>query len=621
MKRFFPTFRDSLRDSVLVRFAIVMSILAMLSLASIVISTLVADDISGRASAVNVSGSLRMLSFRTLSEVQQPDKREQAFETIKQFEKRLLGLDRFVTSKSPKGSNSTHAVHAVLQRWTTQIRPLELEAASGNPSALAQAAVDIPDFVDQIDQVVRLIEEELESKAGLLRVIQLGLLAGIAVISVFTILMLRAQLVMPLAHLLEAAKNVTQGSFKTRVKHDSADEMGQLGRAFNTMVEEIATMYAHLEDKVEEKTRELTRTNESLELLYRISQQLSASDLTLDKLQEILKEVEDSLHLGHSMICIRDNGLLPAHRVVGDMTQDEMQKLCSKQDCHNCLANSHAPLPVQASGPSAMVAIPIGGAEGLQGAMHTMLPRDEKLPLEKARIIETVGHHVSNALLNMRRVEEKHRLAVLEERSVIARELHDSIAQSLSYLKIQVARLEKCIDQGCDTRPIALELKDGLSSAYRELRELITTFRLRIDERGFAVALQETVAEFSEKMGYAVQLRSELSDIVFSGNEEMHVIRIIREALSNTERHAQSSAALVHITIDQNHWVTVTMQDNGKGFDPNNVPANHFGTSIMADRAHILDGTIVVKSAPGEGTTITLSFLPQKYRQNEATAP
>lgn len=620
MKRFFPTLMESLRNSVLVRVALVMSVLAMLSLASILISTLVADDISGRASAVNVSGSLRMLSFRTLSELQQPDRREQAFDTIKQFEKRLLNLERFVSNKSAQDSQSAMAVRGVLQRWVVSIRPLELAAADGNRSALAQAALDIPDFVDQIDRVVRLIEEELESKARLLRVLQLGLLAGIVVISFFTILLLRAQLVLPLAQLLEAAKTVSQGSFRARVQHVSEDEMGQLGRAFNTMVEEIATMYAHLEDKVEEKTQALTRTNESLELLYRISQQLSASDLTLDKLQEILKEVEDSLHLGHSMICISDNGLLPAHRVVGDMTAEEMQKLCSKQDCRNCFARSHAPLPQQTHHPEATVAIPIGNIEGLQGTLHTMIPADEKLPLEKARIIETVGHHVSNALLNMRRVEEKHRLAVLEERSVIARELHDSIAQSLSYLKIQVTRLEKCIDQGADTRPIALELKDGLSSAYRELRELITTFRLRIDERGFAVALQETVAEFSAKMGYPIELHSQLSDIVFSGNEEMHVIRIIREALSNTERHAAASAASVRITINDAHRVTVCISDNGKGFDPGQIPANHFGTTIMADRAQILDGRLQVDAAPGAGATITLSFLPQKYRQTEAPA-
>jgi two-component system nitrate/nitrite sensor histidine kinase NarX len=262
-----------------------------------------------------------------------------------------------------------------------------------------------------------------------------------------------------------------------------------------------------------------------------------------------------------------------------------------------------------------MVAVPIGDGDRVRGILPVLLRKDISLTREKTRIIETVGHHVSNALLNMRRVEEKHRMAVLEERSVIARELHDSIAQSLSYLRIQVTRLEKSLEQGGDTRAIADELKQGLSGAYRELRELIVTFRLRIDERGFNVALQETVAEFSEKLGFPIQLHNTLSGLVLSGNEEMHVIRIIREALSNIERHAHASSARVNISIDAFNAVTVQIADNGKGFNIHHTPANHFGVNIMHDRSQILDGRLDVESAPGSGTTITLLFLPQKIRQ------
>ncbi|MCK6390044.1 MAG: histidine kinase, partial [Azonexus sp.] len=600
-----------------VRMAVVMGILALLSLASIVISTLIADDISGRASAVNVSGSLRMLSFRTLSEMQQPDKADKALDTMKQFERRLLGLERFSSSKSTDDAPSTLAVRAVLQRWTTQIRPLELAAASGDAAALAQATIDIPDFVDQIDHVVRLIEEELESKAKLLRVIQLGLLAGIIVISILTLWMLHRQLVQPLAHLLEAAKTVSQGSFSTRVAHVSDDELGQLGRAFNTMVSEIAHMYAHLEDKVAEKTQELTRSKDSLELLYRTSQQLAASDLTLDTIQTTLRDIEAALELGHSAICISENQQFPAHPIVGDLAPDERHALCGQLDCSHCFAAARQPLSEQTHR-LPMIVVPISDSDKLHGTLPIFLKPGSPLTPEKMRIIETVGHHISNALANMRRNEEKHRLAVLEERSVIARELHDSIAQSLSYLKIQVTRLEKCIDQGCDPRAITEELKEGLNAAYRELRELITTFRLRIDERGFNAALHDTISEFSEKLGFPVRLGNSLSGIVLSGNEEMHVIRIIREALSNIERHAEAARASVYIALDKDHQVTIRVSDDGKGFDPDHTPPNHFGTSIMQDRAQILAGHLDIESAPGQGTTITLQFLPQIYRQTDS---
>ena len=616
MKRLFPALRHGLQDSVLLRTAIAMGVLALLSLGSIVISAVIADDISGRANAVNVSGSLRFLSYRTLSEVLQPERRAQASDTIKVFERRLLGLERFLRSKS-RSENPPHSLRAVqtlLQRWNTQVRILELAAARGDPGAVNQLALEIPAFVDQIDQVVHLIEVELEHQASWLRVVQLVLLGCIVVVSLLTIWLLHSQLVQPLAQLLEAARTVSQGSFSTRVAHVGEDELGRVGQAFNAMVGEIAAMYTHLADKVEEKTRELQRTNESLELLYRVSQKLSASDLTLDQVQEVLRDVEVALELGHSMICVSENNQLPAHTVSGDLSLEERHALCSRRDCGECFLNAQQPLLEQGRTSSALLIVPIGDGDHLRGVLPVLKVQDQGLPLEKARIIETVGHHVSNALINMRRAEEKHRLAVMEERSVIARELHDSIAQSLSYLKIQVTRLEKSLDQGRDPHAITEELKQGLSGAYRELRELIVTFRLRVDERGLNMALHDTVAEFSQKLGFPVRLSNALSGIVLSANEELHLLRIVREALSNIERHAQASAAGVAISMDAFQVVTVRVVDNGRGFDPAHTPRNHFGVNIMNDRAMILAGRLDIESTPGEGTRIRLQFLPQKVR-------
>jgi len=614
MQRIFPSFGQAIHSSMLLRTALALGLLACLSFASIAISALIAEDISGRANAVNVSGSLRMLSNQILSEVLQPEKRAKALDTVNVFEQRLLRLERFIVAKSPPDSPSVLAVQSVVQRWRMQMRELELQAAKGETSALRQVTHEIPDFVEQIDHVVHLIEIELENKARLLRIIQLALLGCIVLLSLFIVWYLYRRLIAPLAGLLVAARTVSQGSFSTRVHHTGNDELGQLGRAFNAMVEEIAAMYGKLEDKVAEKTAELRRTNQSLELLYHVSQQLSATDLTIDRLQDILREVEAELGIGHSMICVSENGLMPAHRVTSDLTVDELRALCGRTECDECFARATLPLADQARERD-VVALPIGDGERVRGILPVLLKGGVPLTHDKARLIETVGHDVANALTNMRRAEEKHRMAVLEERSVIARELHDSIAQSLSYLNIQVTRLEKALEQGQDIRPIVAELKEGLAGAYRELRELIVTFRLRIDERGFIVALQETVVEFSEKLGFPVRLTNTLSGLVLSGNEEMHVIRIIREALSNIERHAQASSASVDISLDAMQSVTVKITDDGRGFDPRHTPANHFGVNIMHDRARILDGRLEVTSSPGRGTAVVLQFLPQKVRQ------
>ncbi len=615
MNRMFPTIHHLLRDSIMVRTAIAMGVLAVLSFASIVISALIAEDISGRANAVNMSGSLRFLSYRTLSEVQVPEKRQQALETMKKFEQRLLSLERFVNNKGRADSLPVRELQGILQRWNTQIRALELQAVHGDASALRQMSNEIPDFVDQIDHVVHLIEHELEERARWLRILQMVLLAFIIPVSLSMLWMLRQRLVQPLAQLLQASRTVTQGSFSARVEHVGGDELGRLGQAFNVMVGEIANMYAHLEDKVEEKTREIKRTNEALELLYRVSQRLSATDLTLDQVQEVLREVESALDLGHSMLCISENQQYPAHVISADLNRDERHELCSHQDCSTCFQRAQRPL-LQQSAASGMIAIPIGDGDTVRGVMPILNTGEAQLSVEKVRIIETVGHHISNALINMRRAEEKHRFAVMEERSVIARELHDSIAQSLSYLKIQVTRLERSLEQGLDPRDITDELRRGLSEAYRELRELIVTFRLRIDERGLNLALLDTVQEFGQKLNFPVMLTNSLSGLLLSANEELHVLRIVREALSNIERHAQASSATVSVTVDAFQAVTVCIADDGKGFDPKNTPVNHFGVNIMNDRAMILAGHLDVASAPGKGTVITLQFLPQKSRQS-----
>lgn len=620
MHRFFPATLQALRYSILWRAAIAMGFLGLLSLASIVISASIADDISGRANAVNMSGSLRFLSYRILSEVQAMESRSQASATIALFEHRLFNLDHIVSTKSKPDSASASELRRVLQRWNTPMRALALQAQAGDARALHQLASEVPLFVDQIDAVVSLIEQELEQRARWLRVVQLVLLASMVVTSVCTLWMLQRQLLHPLAQLLKAAQTVRQGSFSARVHHVGQDELGRLGQAFNTMVAEIANMYTHLEDKVEEKTQALQHSNNALELLYRVSQRLAAPDLTLPQVQEVLAEVEQSLGLNHSMLCIREDVRAPAHSLVTGELHAAQQALCSKKDCDQCFARAALPL-MQQNATSPLLTVAIGDGDRVRAVMPIVHTSDSPLSEDKVRIIETVGHHVSNALINMRRAEEKHRLAVMEERSAIARELHDSIAQSLSYLKIQVTRLERSLEQGLDAHPIAAELRVGLTQAYSELRELIVTFRLRIDERGLGLALQDTVAEYSAKLGFAVVLHNQLSGIVLSANEELHVLRIVREALSNIERHAHAQHAQVRLSTDAYQSVTVRIEDDGCGFDPHSVPANHFGVNIMHDRTHILAGRLDVVTSPGHGCAITLQFVPQKVRQSANPPP
>lgn len=615
---------NTLRHSILARLGLAMVILATLSFLSVLISTVIADSSVGKASAINLSGSLRMTSFRLLSELQQSNQRALAAQTLEQFERRLETLERSVAGHA--GSALDQLLVEVRHRWEEEIRPLARVATAPEgtaaPEAVQQLAQDIPGFVTRIDEVVQLIELDLEERIRLLRATQFALLGLMIVVSLVTTWMLRTLLFRPLADLLKAARSVTAGSFGTRVRHTAPDELGQLGQAFNAMMDEIASMYGQLEAKVAQKTEALTRTNQSLELLYRTSQQLSSGDLGLETIRSVLREIEEALELGHNAICISEHGQLPAQQVVGSLSTGENLRLRAERDCATCFQQAGMP-PEQQTGRTGdgrqMIVFPLGDNASLHGVMPVMLDAASPFPREKLRTLETVSRQISNALVNMRRAEERHRLAVLEERAVIARELHDSIAQSLSYLKIQVTRLEKHLADNPQAMPIAEELKLGLNAAYRELRELITTFRLRVDERGFSAALQETVEEFSRKCGFPIALDNRLSGIVLTANEEMHVIRIIREALANIEKHAAASSAGIEIGLDEARRVRVCVRDNGRGFDPQTAPRNHYGLIIMRDRAQILDdGKVEVSSPPEGGTVVCLDFRPEQFSPKEA---
>lgn len=209
---------------------------------------------------------------------------------------------------------------------------------------------------------------------------------------------------------------------------------------------------------------------------------------------------------------------------------------------------------------------------------------------------------------------EERRGALLEERAAIARELHDSLAQSLAFLKIQVAQLQVALREapGADAAAqTAQELRQGVSSAYRQVKELIAAFRVRMGARGLGQALEEAVEEFGHKGGFTIALDDRLADCQLTVNEEFHVLQVIREALSNTVRHANAD----HVTVSLAHVaggeVTAVIEDDGRGFAPDTARPAHYGLTIMRERATSLGGTLAVTPRPEGGTRVCLTFIPE----------
>ena len=603
----------SIKDSLLARLGLAMGTIALLSFISMALSTSIADNSLGKANAINVAGSLRMMSYRLLSYAESGAANEKIRNASTEFQTRLDALRGFVVLRAADYSELPAQFEQVHNTWEKQIAPTLLNLhGKTDVVAITRLEQAIPAFVEQINNVVVLIEQDLEQKIALLRSLQIALLAMTVAVCLVTMWMMKNQVVRPLKDLLRAASHVRDKDFSAKVLHTDQDELGQLGVTFNMMVSEIAATYDNQNRLIAERTQELTDTNRSLELMYKSALQLSDRNITPSLLKDLLNVIETELGLNAGTVCISEHGVYPAHRLTSNLTADNLEKLCGKRACEDCFAQSNTPASTSDADGQKMIFVPIRDAGSIAGVMPFKVNAEEALPDWKIRVLEAIGSNLSMALSKMQHQEERHRVAVLEERSVIARELHDSIAQSLSYLRIQVARLEKSQLTPEHQHEIMVELKTGLASAYKELRELISAFRLKIDERGFQTALIETTEEFSRRCHLQIDCRNDLPPTLLSANEEIHVLRIIREALANIEKHAQASAVAISASISEHQVVTIQVSDNGVGIGDTKSPENHYGLIIMEDRAQSLHGSITIRNGASGGTEVLLTFIPEK---------
>ena len=202
------------------------------------------------------------------------------------------------------------------------------------------------------------------------------------------------------------------------------------------------------------------------------------------------------------------------------------------------------------------------------------------------------------------------RLLRFEDRSAIANELHDSLAQSLASLKMQVRVLDDTLRQDNEVA-IWKEMENiqaGLDEANIELRELITYFRLPVDGNGVVSAIEKAVSRFRLTSSIEAVLQIHWPAVNLPVEYERQVLRIVQEGLANVRKH--SGADMVRILLNQAHDARrVLIEDDGIGMSlTSGETDNHFGLSIMQERAGSIGATLQLESEPGDGTRIILTL-------------
>jgi len=203
---------------------------------------------------------------------------------------------------------------------------------------------------------------------------------------------------------------------------------------------------------------------------------------------------------------------------------------------------------------------------------------------------------------------------LLEERSQWANELHDSLAQTLASLKIQVRLLDDTLRQDNESavwREME-KIETVLDNANRELRGLITQFRAPIDRSGVVPAVEKMISRFRQDSDIEAVFQNQWPEVQLGIERETHVIRIIQEALHNVRRHSRANMVRVLLAQKRGGIFRAIIEDDGVGFKTNiDQKRNHFGLSVMGDRARRIGGTIRVDSEPSEGTQVLLEFETQ----------
>jgi len=203
---------------------------------------------------------------------------------------------------------------------------------------------------------------------------------------------------------------------------------------------------------------------------------------------------------------------------------------------------------------------------------------------------------------------------LLEERSQWANELHDSLAQTLASLKIQVRLLDDTLRQDNESavwREME-KIETVLDNANRELRGLITQFRAPIDRSGVVPAVEKMISRFRQDSDIEAVFQNQWPEVQLGTERETHVIRIIQEALHNVRRHSRANMVRVLLAQKREGILRAIIEDDGIGFKANiDQKRNHFGLAVMGDRARRIGGTIRVDSEPSEGTQVLLEFETQ----------
>ena len=587
-------------------------------------------QLDGGAAAVNEAGRMRMQSYRMSLSIGTREVDQLPSQTA-EFDRSLATLKKGDPDRPlfvPWDDDAIQRFAVVEADWARY----QAQWIHGKPTVFGDLRADTVAFASHIDAFVNSIEVHIAQWTALLHLLQMSMLASVVVGA--TVLLYTGYLFVlePVGQLKQAIEKIQRGDFEARVERVSSDEFGTLADGFNGMAEHLQSMYKNLEGKVSEKTFLLQEKSERLESLYEVTN-LVAKATSLDALaQDFTKSMAkisraDGVALRWSNQGGQRHLMLAAHGLPAAMVDAE--QCIYSGDCHCGAAVVGATLnviPIRELSPAPMthctkagfetlVTIPVRLHEHVMGEVDLFFhARTSPTPAERS-LLEALSSHLASGMENLRLNSLEKEAAVSQERHLLARELHDSIAQSLAFLKIQVQLMRDALktSDGPEVAKILEEIDAGVKESYGDVRELLLHFRTRTNTEDIEPALATTLQKFAHQSGVKAALTMQGQGLPLAPDVQIQVLHIVQEALSNVRKHARASQAWLDVQ-QQPTW-RFEVRDDGIGFNPetDQIDETHVGMRIMTERAQRVGATIEVISTPSRGSSVILTLPPPSH--------
>ena len=401
----------------------------------------------------------------------------------------------------------------------------------------------------------------------------------------------------PLELIAQWASLIRQGRFSARLDLDGqrleGQEWASVQDDINRLAEWLQSLVQERDDELRNKTAEIQSHTRSLKLLYEFTNGLDKTYDVQGFISGYLSTFKSVTHAGHVEAFLYD-----------DEGEEMLLATLGEPDKKTGDLADHC------------LVVPIKYQDRIYGEYRLYMQQPvQDLPQSTRELLASIGMNLGMALEKSNQDKQSLLLGRMEERTRLAHELHDSMAQTLASLRYQVRILDDTLhsDDESSTWSQLEKVEQLLEGAHDELRSLIGQFRAPIESGGLATGFKKIMSRFRTETGVPVFFHNQWDNIELLEETEVNIIRIAQEALKNICKHSQADAVRILLRISSKNECQMIIEDDGIGFEERPIEptaGDHIGLTVMRERAVLIGGRLNIDSGQGEGTRILLSFKP-----------